>query len=282
MDRTFKLVETIELNTWDDFDQQLRALDAEQKAVQAQLADSGAVVSRPLFRGQREAAWALRTTLERYAPGLTKFTHYYRAILAAKPEIEAYTGLNWDVEPYEDMRKRAWDSDAGFGLQVDFPAYAYMAYLRHHGFPVPLLDWTRSPFIAAYFAFAKASGEGRVAIFAYRECLTGGKVGSPTSPALHVRGPYVRTHKRHFMQQCQYTICSAFRPPQWEYMPHEAVFSQGSETQDILKKFTLPAQLRLEVLERIDAYNLNAYSLFGTEESLMESLARRELLRPRN
>jgi len=43
-----------------------------------------------------------------------------------------------------------------------------------------------------------------------------------------------------------------------------------------LVKFNIPSTERVKVLKFLDAFNLNAYSLFGSEESLMETIAIRE------
>jgi hypothetical protein len=53
------------------------------------------------------------------------------------------------------------------------------------------------------------------------------------------------------------------------------VFGLGEE--DVVMKINIPMKERLKVLKLLDAHNLNAFSLFGTEESLVETMAIREL-----
>ena len=61
------------------------------------------------------------------------------------------------------------------------------------------------------------------------------------------------------------------------FADHENAFARSTGGQDLLWKFTLPGSIRTEVLRRLDAFNLNAYSLFQTEEKMLETLALREI-----
>lgn len=93
-------------------------------------------------------------------------------------------------------------------------------------------------------------------------------------------GPYVKVHKRHVLQQSQYSICveldKDYNP---QYANHELVFKNGEERQDRLWKFNVPNNERNRALKSLNKMNLNSYSLFGSEDSLVESISTNEIIK---
>lgn len=207
-----------------------------------------------------------------------RFQDYYRVISRIKPQIETLTDEEWVIPQPPEIERLVQDYDK-FSLELsagDRPWYAYMTYLRHHRFPSPLLDWTRSPYVAAYFAFAKARGDANervsVYVFSERNC----RISGNNMSVLYRFGPYVKTHRRHVLQQSECTMCVE-STDESRFVQYDSVFDDGPHQQGFCWKLTIPARERAKVLRLLDAHNLIAFSLFGSEESLMETLAIREL-----
>lgn len=59
------------------------------------------------------------------------------------------------------------------------------------------------------------------------------------------------------------------------YSNHQDAFVEGWEEQDMLWKFNIPARERLKVMKHLDTVNINKYSLFRSEEGLMDTMALR-------
>lgn len=288
-----------DLENWDEFEDRLRSLKEEYPPPRSLL-----------FRGLEDDRYKLTTTLERHGNSGMSFADYYRLTSRVRPQIESFTGRKWNVPEFPEYL--TWlDENDSLGLFNEFPAYDYMVYLRHHGFPSPLLDWTASPYVAAYFAFRGITADvehGRqkqkVAICVFCKDPKGFTHGSSSEPEIRRIGPYVQSHQRHFLQQSDYTVCivrdvgkrsnpgdapvqradiaQLDRPIKsgqhsWRYASHEQVFARDDSSQDLLWKFCIPITERRKVQKMLDAYNLNAFSLFGSEESLMETMALREL-----
>lgn len=264
---------TISLSNWNEFEEWIAEIFG---SIRSAKDATGRYVSDILFRGQNDATWKLATTLERYAPYLTDVVDYYYKIHAAKHQIEAHTSHSWDIPEPMKYREEVENKDFGF---FTLPAYEYLVHLRHFGFPSPLLDWTRSPYIASFFAFSecKESESSRIAIFAYQEYTGHAKSGWVGDITINSHGPSIRSHKRHFIQQSEYTTCMKIVGERWHYADHESALSKDNKDQDIFWKITLPSSERLKVLQLLDRHNLNEYSLFGSEESLMKTVALREL-----
>lgn len=266
-------MEHIDFDSWTKLEIHVRQLESERLASAKQ---SIGHVSHLLFRGQASDARLLNTTLER-ASKRDDWTiaNYYRFAAVAKTQVETFTDRRWDEIDFPKMMD--WFSNYE-NLRVGLPAYDYLVFLRHHGFPSPLLDWSRSLYVAAFFAYKRPSTE-RIAIYIYQEYVGAGKLSSSNQPQIHVLGPNVRSHPRHFLQQSEYTVAAQFEYPKgWCLVQHEKPFEANNiETQDKLLKLTAPASDSIEVLRQLDSYNLNEFSLFQTEEALLSTIAIREL-----
>ena len=269
---------TINLVTWEEFEEKLKELRRER----------GPHSSGLLFRGQENFGWLLKTTLERSpVEREMSFQDYYETIYRAKPAIESYTEKSWDIpDPHEvgslTARVEPFVSFTAEEYKTWGRVFSYMVYLRHHGFPSPFLDWTLSPYIAAFFAFRGPVKGEKVSIYAYREMPNARekpKVFSSAKPTIYnLPEQYVRTHPRHFLQQCRYTFCAENNGGEWRFAPHEDVFARSDPNVDVRLKFDIPSTERLKVLRFLnDDCNINAFSLFQSEESLMETMALREL-----
>jgi FRG domain len=271
------------LQSWDEFPSRL---DEFNQIKQRKEAENKRPLKQPLFRGLGDSRWELKTTLERSSeadPNETLLS-YYRKAARTKPAVESLTNRRWSEIPEWPKFERLVQSGHWIDstLSRNYGIYEYFLYLRHHGFPSPILDWTVSPYIAALFAFdampEKANG---VLIFVY---FADSMQAGGSDAHFFVVGPYLRTHPRHYLQQSRYSLCvrtvweqRGNKPyTDYKFLPHEDVLTSNLNDDLIIKLF-IPATERKRALMQLDAMNLNPYSVFGSEEALIRTVARREL-----
>lgn len=259
------------LNTWEEFEEYISQLNDK---VSKHIKGEGHFNFEYLFRGQPNSNWDLKTTLERFTGKLLLLEEYDKILRKIKPQVEALTGQTWEEIPsFIDYIGKERLIPPG-----PPPGLAYQVYLRHHGFPSPLLDWTTSPHIAAYFAFRDIVSEtANASIYVFCEHPKGLKSRTSNKSNISGIGPRVLSHPRHDKQKSQYTICTKYCDSKHSYARYEDVFAESREDQDRLLKFDIPISERNKILHKLEQHNINAFSLFGSEESLMETLSFKEL-----
>lgn len=272
-------MQQIDLNNWAEFKTVID--DIRKKYGYHEYAiDSGEKVRRRnivLFRGQHSAEWDLKTTLERKSSKTYTVSNYLKQSTRLVHELESFTGSKWGIDELSNLTQEISDKqDSLFGPHL--PRADYLIYLRHYGYPSPLLDWSESPYIAAYFALSGAikndTTNQRVAIYVYIDSINSRKSFDGKTPIIKLIGHYVSTHKRHFSQKAQYTIASKWSEKHNEFIfcSHHDIFDNSNKpsSQDILIKITLPTSEKKTALKDLDDYNINHFTLFQSEDSLVQ------------
>lgn len=153
-----------------------------------------------IFRGHEDSKWLLETSFtrenkNRLVSQKYSYENYFNVVIEIAHQ---YLGLivNQDL------------------ITNKFEVLNFISILQQHGFPTPLLDWTKSPYIAAYFAFKDirdSSKSDHVKIFAFDHSswLNTYKQEfeiSSSKPHLSVFFPFSKYNQRLIQQQGIHTI----------------------------------------------------------------------------
>jgi hypothetical protein len=200
----------------------------------------------PLFRGLARSDWRLETTLDRLCPDERSFLEYYRKAVACKGAVEMLTGRRWDNVPdYGELREKAEEDLDRLTtiLTGQQEILEFLLYLRHHGLPSPLLDWTASPYVPAFFAFDTpgVNEADRVGVYAFVRGRSGG-IFNKSERTIDLVGRYGRSHARHLYQQSSYTMCIEKKPADYLIQRHDdEVMAEAAAPDGTALKFTIPA-----------------------------------------
>jgi len=230
-----------------------------------------------LYRGQPNAGWHLRTTLERYSQSKWTIRKYCGLVVDCVKDlghIEKYTD---DIPSLTDIDRELTENVSEVLVSIPITISFYWSYLRHHGFPSPLLDWTTSPYIAAFFAFCESTSAKKVAVFAFLDSISGEKHVRRGKPQITSKWLNVYQHERQTRQKSGYTVATKAMKGDHQFVPHELVFRENEIDQDIIIKYVIPSRESTKAMKWLDGKGINYYSLMNNTEAHLKTLALRNI-----
>jgi FRG domain len=239
---------SVQFETWDAFKQGYRA--------RLPRGSDYDVYKNIIFRGQAQADWHLISTFDRNYG----FKRAGSRDTLSKQLIEEFYE---ECARYSDWR-----------YARDDPRVLAMA--QHHGLPTRLLDWTFSPYVAAYFAFVwflfeKPKAGGQVAIWALDR-----KAVQRRAPEGQLQIISLQDHENNRLgnQAGLFTFLKTNDANLEEYLSNPAV-GLGSA----LVKFELPTHECRASLQDLLLMGIHHGTIFPGREGIAQTIKLRNLLR---
>jgi hypothetical protein len=210
--------------------------------------------SKSLFRGQKEP-WRLQTSFHRHG-------RYRISEFANKDVKQLHKRLSAITSHYFNLS----DSDQNG---------SFFNLLQHHGYPTPLLDWSYSPYVSAFFAFRdwpiKYNGEGYARIYIFDNVAWQKRYPqisnlNPQGPHLSVMDFIAINNPRLVSQQAATTVTNLDDIEAYVLeREHEAGIPY-------LQAIDIPARERDEVMTELRFMGITAASMFPGIDGVCEEL----------
>ena len=215
---------------------------------------------RYLFRGQN-APWRLRTNFHR----------------SGRAELGRF--LTQDIQTlHKHLSARTKHI---FNLAIADENGAFFNLVQHHGYPTPLLDWTYSPYVAAFFAFwhisnsdaAKAKVGQKVRIFVFdqkrwREDFNQPLLLNAVSPYFSIIEPLAIDNERMIPQQAASSVTNIDDIESY-------IKSKESTEKKYLYVIDLSVKERKKVIRELSCMGITAGALFPGLDGACEELKER-------
>jgi hypothetical protein len=222
------------------------------------------------FRGQQDVRWPLMTSLSRY--------------------LSAYIPdkASWRVREERAIRifRRKAHNYLSDPTVLD-NALRCLALMQHHGAPTRLLDFTKSPFVAAFFALERATGDAAVYALNTPRLWTAAPQNDPAMDRDHI-DPREGGNFTRFYLPNSHAIIWIGEPTEMDRRlvaqsgtlvvpgmldkPLDEILPAYGDSDALLKQIVLPLAMRDEAMKALYRMNITNATLFPDLEGLARSI----------
>lgn len=222
------------------------------------------------FRGQRDASWPLISSLSRYLLNFMPERAQWRTREERATRIFRRKAHNYLKDP-----------------QVLDDELRCLALIQHHGGPTRLIDFTKSPFVAAFFALERSSTDAAVFALNTPQLWIEAPLSDPSMTRQKI-DPRIKHNLGMYFYDNSNDILWVGEPTQMEQrlvaqsgtfvMPGvldksiDQILANYPHSSDLIKKIVLPKHCRSDGLRMLYRMNITNATLFPDLEGLAMSV----------